>query len=123
MNAATRLERLGIFRSARQGASRRYSVDPGGPARGELSALVRCRPWAGGGAPGDARPCGLETAFIAASLPLSDIERAAGEATIPLVLIGEIQLEEIDAAQERVSSSSVFRQAGSRRSSISPVIG
>jgi hypothetical protein len=96
-----KLERLGVLKSVREGASRRYSVNRRGPSSAELTALVVS-------AIGQEEALratlenvkGLESAFLAAQLPLVDDQ---GVTAIPLVLIGEIPLEEIDAAQERVS--------------------
>lgn len=96
-----KLERLGVLRSAREGASRRYTINRRGPSSAELAALVVS-------AIGQEEALkaaleqveGLESAFLAAKLPL---EADQGVSAIPLVLIGEIPLEEIDSAQERVA--------------------
>ena len=45
----------------------------------------------------------LESAFIAAHLPLSDEVILDSSTAIPLVLVGDIPLEEIDAAQGRTA--------------------
>lgn len=99
-----KLERIGILISGREGASRRYSVNSDFPLRRELTALVV-------GALGQKESLQatlehvqtLESAFIAANLPLSDELVLESTSTIPLVLVGDIPLEEIDAAQGRVA--------------------
>lgn len=99
-----KLERIGILVSVREGASRRYSIDPEFPLRRELTALVV-------GALGQAASLSatlehlttLESAFIAAELPLSDAIVFEETSAIPLVLVGEIPLEEIDAIQSRAA--------------------
>jgi len=99
-----KLERIGILVSGREGASRRYSVNPGFHLRRELTALVV-------GALGQQASLQaalehvqtLETAFIAANLPLSDDVVLDASVAIPLVLVGDIPLEEIDAAQSRAA--------------------
>lgn len=101
-----KLERIGVLYARREGSVRRYRVSPTCPIRRELTALIVA---AMGQEPAlratlDGVP-GLEAAFLARALPLiptdSDVQ---GVAPIPLVLIGEIPLEEIDAAQDRVAS-------------------
>jgi hypothetical protein len=101
-----KLERIGILRARRDGTSRVYRVNPASPVRRELTALIV----AAIGQEAAARAAldqvaGLEAAFIGRELPLES-SPANGKAPnpIPLVLIGEIPLEEIDAAQERVAS-------------------
>jgi hypothetical protein len=99
-----KLERIGVLSSGREGASRRYTIDPDFPAKRELTALVVR-------AIGQQQALratmelvpGLESAFIAAELPLAESGEMDGVAAIPLVLIGQVPLEEIDALQERVS--------------------
>ncbi|MGE3797849.1 MAG: hypothetical protein AB7G88_08410 [Thermomicrobiales bacterium] len=99
-----KLERIGIVVSSRSGASRRYSINPDFPLRRELTALIV-------GALGQKSSLQatlehvetLETAFIAAELPLSDEVLLDSTAAIPLVLVGDIPLEEIDAAQSRAA--------------------
>ncbi|MBX3071000.1 MAG: helix-turn-helix transcriptional regulator [Thermomicrobiales bacterium] len=99
-----KLERIGILISHREGSSRRYSVNPDFPLRRELTALIV-------GALGQKASLQatlehvqtLESAFIAAALPLDDELIVESTATIPLVLVGDIPLEEIDAAQSRVA--------------------
>lgn len=99
-----KLERLGILVSTREGASRRYRVDPNGPSIRELTALVvsALGPEEVLRSTLEAVP-GLETAFIATRFPLTQAAISGAEGSIPLVLIGEIPLEAIDAAQERVA--------------------
>lgn len=99
-----KLERLGVLVSQREGSSRRYRVNPFGPSIRELTALVVS-------ALGPIEVLrntldeiqGLESAFIATTLPLTQAMRSGADESIPLVLIGEIPLEQIDAAQERVA--------------------
>jgi hypothetical protein len=100
-----KLERIGILRSAREGASRRYTIDHDFFARRELTALVV----AATGQLGALRATlefveGIETAFLAAELPLSDELRFDATTALPLVLIGDIALEDIDSAQSRVAA-------------------
>lgn len=103
-----KLERIGVLRARRDGNARRYRVDQDCVVWRELTSLVV----AGLGqeaalsATLEGVP-GLDAAFIARVLPLSSGEneqQSAGIGPIPLVLIGEVPLEEIDAAQERVAS-------------------
>jgi len=97
-----KLERLGILVSHREGASRRYRVNPVGPSIRELTALVVSALGAEEVLRGTLDEIqGLESAFIAATLPLTQSAISGAEGSIPLVLIGEIPLEQIDAAQER----------------------
>ncbi len=99
-----KLERIGILTSQRDGASRRYSVNPDFPLRRELTALVV-------GALGQRASLQatlehvqtLESAFIAAQLPLADDVILDSGTAIPLVLVGDIPLEEIDAVQSRAA--------------------
>ncbi len=102
-----KLERVGVIKGRREGNSRRYRVNPGCEVLRELTALV-----VKGIGQTEALSAaledlpGLEAAFIARVLPLdvqSDADRTSAS-PIPLVLIGEVSLEAIDAAQERVSS-------------------
>lgn len=119
-----KLERIGVLKARRDGNSRRYRVDPACPVLTELTALIVV-------ALGMAEAlraameniAGLDAAFLAASAPLSNETQAGGP--IPLVLIGEISLEEIDAAQERVTKllglasgkiEAVFYRSGDWRS-------
>ncbi len=102
-----KLERIGVLRARRDGNARRYRVDPGCPVRAELTALVVTALGMEQALRATLQDVpGLEAAFLARTLPLAQgTERdAAGVAPIPLVLIGEVPLEEIDAAQERVAS-------------------
>src|SRR5680860_632382 len=100
-----KLERIGILTSTREGSSRRYLVNVGFPARRELTALVVR-------AIGQQQALqatmeevrGLTSAFIAAELPLSDLSEVDPSTAIPLVLVGEVPLEEIDALQGRVAT-------------------
>ncbi len=100
-----KLERIGILRSTREGASRRYAVDPEFPVRRELTALIVR-------AIGQERALretmegieGLDSAFIAAELPLGTLPGDESLTAVPLVLIGDIELEEIDALQQRAAT-------------------
>ena len=97
-----KLERIGVVKARRDGNSRRYRVNPDCAVLKELTALIVV---AIGHEPAlrasMERIPGLDAAFLAAAIPLSDEAQTSG--SIPLVLIGEISLEEIDAAQERVT--------------------
>jgi hypothetical protein len=103
-----KLERIGVLRARRDGNARRYRVDQTCTVWRELTSLVV----AGLGQEVALRAAlegvpGLDAAFIARVLPLStgdNDQQGAGIGPIPLVLIGEVPLEEIDAAQERVAS-------------------
>jgi len=101
-----KLERIGVLRAKRDGNARRYRVNTACPVRKELTALVV----AAIGQDAALRAtlqgiAGLESAFIARFLPIDPSDGdGAGVAPIPLVLIGEVALEEIDAAQERVAN-------------------
>ena len=97
-----KLERVGVLKSQREGNSRRYRLNPDFPALAPLVALVA----AGMGQEAALRATlepvsGLRAAFLGAALPLA---ANAGGASVPLVLIGEIPLEEVDAAQQRVAA-------------------
>jgi DNA-binding transcriptional ArsR family regulator len=98
-----KLERIGIVRARREGNSRRYRVDRTCPVLPQLTALVVAAmgPAQALAATLEGIP-GLQTAFLASALPLSASVAATSE-PIPLVLIGEISLEAIDAAKERVA--------------------
>ena len=100
-----KLERLGVLVSQREGASRRYRVNPEGPSIRELTALVVSALGPEEVLRGTLDEIqGLESAFIAATLPLTQSAVSGAEGSIPLVLIGEIPLEQIDTAQERVAA-------------------
>lgn len=100
-----KLERLGILVSQREGASRRYRVNPEGPSIRELTALVVSALGSEEVLRGTLDEIqGLESAFIATTLPLTQAAISGADGSIPLVLIGEIPLEQIDAAQERVAA-------------------
>lgn len=119
-----KLERIGVLKARRDGNSRRYRVDPACPVLRELTALIVVAI-----GPVEALQAtmidvdGLDAAFLAADVPLSNEAQATGP--IPLVLIGEISLEEIDAAQDRVTKllglapgkiEAVFYRSGDWRS-------
>ena len=102
-----KLERIGILMGRREGNSRRYRLDSACAVLPQLSSLVV----AALGQEASLRAtlqdvAGLEAAFLAKTLPYYE----GGEGTtassgpIPLVLIGEVGLEEIESAQERVAS-------------------
>ncbi len=102
-----KLERVGVIKGRREGNSRRYRVNASCEVLRELTALV-----VKGIGQQEALSAaledipGLEAAFLARVLPLdsqSDTDQASA-GPIPLVLIGEVSLEAIDAAQERVAS-------------------
>lgn len=102
-----KLERIGVIRGKREGNSRRYRVDGSCRVLPELTALVVSSL----GQEESVRATladvpGLQAAFIGRVLPINDAhEHATSSATpIPLVLIGEIPLEEIDSALDRVAS-------------------
>jgi DNA-binding transcriptional ArsR family regulator len=97
-----KLERIGVLKARREGNSRRYRVNPTCPVLKELTALVVTAI-----GPDQALRAamenveGLDAAFLAAAMPLAAGEQASEP--IPLVLIGEVSLEAIDAAQERIT--------------------
>jgi len=98
-----KLERIGIVKGRREGNSRRYRVNPQCAILPELTALVV----AALGQEAAVRATladvpGLEAAFIGRALPIDEIQENSAS-PIPLVLIGEIPLEEIDSALDRVS--------------------
>jgi DNA-binding transcriptional ArsR family regulator len=101
-----KLERIGVLRARRDGNARRYRVNPAWPLRRELTALVV----AAIGQDAALRATlqgvpGLEAAFLARHLPLNAADsEGTAVAPIPLVLIGEVPLEHIDDAQQRVAS-------------------
>jgi hypothetical protein len=98
-----KLERIGVLTSGRSGASRRYTIDPECPARRELTALVVRVVGQQQALQATLEDVpGLQSAFIAAELPLGEGGEVDEAAAIPLVLIGEVPLEEIDALQARV---------------------
>ncbi len=98
-----KLERIGVVKARRDGNSRRYRVNPDCVVLRELTALIVVAIGYGPALQASMeRIPGLDAAFLAASVPLSSEAHQAG-GSIPLVLIGEISLEEIDAAQERVT--------------------
>lgn len=100
-----KLERIGVLRSRREGSSRRYSINPDCPVERELTTLIvraMGQELALRAALEDMKQ--LDQAFIAADLPLSHQDLAESTSAIPLVLIGEIPIEDIDAAQARVAS-------------------
>ncbi len=122
-----KLERIGVVKARRDGNSRRYRVNPDCTVLKELTALIVIAI-----GPADAlrasmeRIPGLEAAFLATAIPLTTEVQASGP--IPLVLIGEISLEEIDAAQERVTKllglssgkiEAVFYRSGDWRTRLS----
>jgi DNA-binding transcriptional ArsR family regulator len=102
-----KLERIGVIKGRREGNSRRYRVDPTCSVLSELTTLVVK-------ALGQEEAVratltdvpGLQAAFIGRSLPINDGQESgtASAAPIPLVLIGEIPLEEIDSALDRVAA-------------------
>lgn len=102
-----KLERVGVIKGRREGNSRRYRVSATCPVLRELTALVV----KGIGQEEALRAAledipGLEAAFLARALPFDAQTEPAESKTspIPLVLIGEVTLEAIDAAQERVAT-------------------
>jgi DNA-binding transcriptional ArsR family regulator len=108
-----KLERIGVIRGRREGNSRRYRVDPSCVVLPELTALVVTA--LGESASVSATLAdvpGLEAAFIGCDLPIALPADIEPESPIPLVLIGEIELEEIDSALDRVAT--LLRQPTSR---------
>lgn len=98
-----KLERVGIIKGRREGNSRRYRVNSQCVILPELTALVV----AALGQEAAVRATladvpGLEAAFIGRTLPIDEVQENSAS-PIPLVLIGEIPLEEIDSALDRVS--------------------
>lgn len=98
-----KLERIGLIKARREGNSRRYRINPTSPILPELTALVAraLGPTQILAASLDG-VTGLEVAFIGCAIPLD--RDTLTETPIPLVLIGEVPLEEIDAAVERVAT-------------------
>lgn len=99
-----KLERIGVIKGKREGNSRRYRVNPKCEILRELTALV-VKAIGHAEAIGSALEDipGLEAAFIACKLPYEPNPEAP-TTLIPLVLIGEVALEAIDAAQQRVAT-------------------
>ena len=102
-----KLERIGILMGRREGNSRRYRLDSSCAILPQLSSLVV----AALGQEASLRAtlqdvAGLEAAFLAETLPYDGGSdgTTASLSPIPLVLIGEVGLEEIESAQERVAS-------------------
>jgi DNA-binding transcriptional ArsR family regulator len=97
-----KLERIGVLKARRDGNSRRYRVNAACPVLTELTALIMT---AIGTEPALRAAMehvdGLDAAFLAAATPLPADAPASGP--IPLVLIGEVSLEAIEAAQERIT--------------------
>src|SRR4051812_19492103 len=101
-----KLERIGVIKGRREGNSRRYRVHAGCAILPELTSLiVSAIGQQSAIAATLADVPGLEAAFLGRTLPLEDLsELGSVSATpIPLVLIGEIPLEEIDGALDRVA--------------------
>lgn len=98
-----KLERVGVIRGRREGNSRRYRVDPTCQILKELTALVVSALGQEAAIRATlAEVPGLEAAFIGRVLPIDEVQENSAT-PIPLVLIGEIPLEEIDSALNRVS--------------------
>ena len=100
-----KLERIGLLTSRRYGASRRYSINPASLVKPELTALiVRAigEDVALMAALEDVE--GLETAFVAAELPLTEEFRQDLNGVVPLVLIGDVSLDDLDAVQQRAAA-------------------
>lgn len=102
-----KLERIGVIKGKREGNSRRYRVNAACTVLRELTALVV----KGIGQDQALRAAleditGLAAAFIARNLPLDPQSESeiVSLGPIPLVLIGEVSLEAIDATQARVAS-------------------
>ena len=96
-----KLETIGVIRGRREGNSRRYRVDANCAILPELTKLIV----AALGQRDAIRATlvdvpGLDAAFIGRTLPIDDLQENSAT-PIPLVLIGEIPLEEIDSALER----------------------
>jgi DNA-binding transcriptional ArsR family regulator len=101
-----KLERVGVLKGRREGNSRRYRLNPACPVLPELTALIVAaigQESALRATLGDVN--GLQAAFLAKTLPYYEAgDGSSGSLSpIPLVLIGELTLEEIEAAQERVA--------------------
>jgi hypothetical protein len=100
-----KLERIEVLKARRDGGSRRYRVNTACPILPQLTALIVSAIGQEAALRATLQHVpGLESAFIARTLPLVAAEAEAAIGPIPLVLIGEVSLEEIDAAQERVTS-------------------
>ena len=96
-----KLERIGVLAARRAGNARLYTPAPACPLLAPLTALILADlgPAAALRAAVEAVP-GLDTAFLAGALP-------PGAAAAPprLVLVGEIPLEHLDGALERVATA------------------
>lgn len=93
-----KLERMGILRGRREGASRRYRLVR--DARSEpVIHLVEVTL----GQPARLRDALADLAALDGALLVGDLT-APGETPLQLILIGEIQLEHVQTAQERVAS-------------------
>jgi hypothetical protein len=92
-----KLERLGLLVGKREGNAYRYRGNPDCPQIAPLTALVVS-------AIGDEEALratldevpGVQAAFLAGTLP-----KAGGDGTAPLVVIGDVPLEELDALESR----------------------
>ena len=101
-----KLERIGIIKGRREGNSRRYRIDRTCPILPELTALVvSALGQEAAIAATLSDVAGLEAAFIGRVLPIDERQDSESNsaAPIPLVLIGEISLEEIESSVERVA--------------------
>lgn len=99
-----KLERIGLFVSSRAGNARLYRVNRECPFVSSLTTLVVTAI----GQDAALRAVlegveGIEVAVLAADLPLTEIDREPGE-TIPLVLIGTIDLDALTGIQERAET-------------------
>ncbi len=111
-----KLERIGVLIARRAGNARLYRPDPSCPVLAPLTALVVA---AIGMEPAlraavESVP-GLDAAFLAGSIPPTTGRRApSGSAPGPvrLVLTGEVPLEALDAALERVASAMAIPASG-----------
>jgi len=88
-----KLVRIGVLRDRRDGSARRYSPEPASPLLPALDALVRS-------------VIGREAALRAALDDMPAVESAFLVDGVPprLVLVGDLPLDELDAALERVAT-------------------
>ena len=101
-----KLERIGIIKGRREANSRRYALNPSCLILPELSALIVSAIGQEEALKATMQDVqGLQAAFLAKTLPYYEVrDGSTGTMSpIPLVLIGELSLEEIEAAQERVA--------------------
>ncbi len=88
-----KLVRIGVLRDRRDGNARRYSPEPGSPLLPALGTLVRAA-------------IGRDSALRAALDDMPELQSAflVEDPSPRLVLVGDLPLDELDAALERVAT-------------------